>query len=122
MTIDSTYITIDRLRVYARHGVFAQETLVGNDFEVSARLEVSVPDAMSDDTLEGTVSYADVIDLIKREMSTPSRLLEHVTARIACAIASAFPAVLGGTVTVTKLHPPISAQLAGAAFTLTWHR
>lgn len=120
MTIDSTYISVDRLKVFARHGVFAQETTVGNEFEVSVRLRVNVPQAMADDELDGTVSYADVVDIIKREMAIPSRLLEHVASRIARAIDQTFPAVKGGTLTVAKLHPPIAAQMAGASFTIEW--
>ena len=66
-------IEIRRLRLRARHGVLDQERVCGNVFEVSAVLTV---DYDGSDCLESTVSYADVVETIKREMAEPSALLE----------------------------------------------
>lgn len=99
-------ITIDGLRMHAAHGVFEQERLCGNDFEVSVAMEV---DYDGSDRLNSTVSYADVIALIRREMAQPSALIEHVAARIGAAIKAEFPPVSRGTVTVAKLLPPVAS-------------
>ena len=61
-------------------------------------------------------------EVIAREMTQSSALLEHVTARIARALLDSLPAVTSGTVTVTKLHPPFSGQDASASFTLAFTR
>ncbi len=76
-------IEIRRLRLRARHGVLDQERVCGNVFEVSAVLTV---DYDGSDCLESTVSYADVVETIKREMAEPSALLEHVACRIGQAV------------------------------------
>lgn len=56
-------IEIDRMKVRANHGVFPQERIVGNDFEVSLSVEIE-PDEMDRAALEDnaslTVSYADL--------------------------------------------------------------
>lgn len=103
-------IRINRMKLYAHHGVIEQERLVGNDFEVSVTLHVAGYDGS--DRLERTVSYADVAEIIRAEMAIPSALIEHVAARIARHIKQDFPTVVvGGEVTVDKLTPPMGADV-----------
>lgn len=116
----TTYIDIDGLRLHARHGVFEQERAVGNEFAVTARLYFPCHDAMESDDLSHTVNYADVVDIIKREMDIPSKLIENVAARIRKAIVTAYPAITAGRITIAKLHPPIPAQMSRVAFTIEW--
>jgi dihydroneopterin aldolase len=104
-------ISINRLKLRARHGVGAQEQKVGNTFCVSVDLTVNYPDEMPDE-IGSTVSYADVCALVSREMQRPSALIEHVAARIARAIAAQWPqAVCGGRVSVSKLTPPMPYEV-----------
>ena len=116
----TTYIDIVDLRLRGRHGVFDQERAVGNQFAVTARLYFPCHDAMADDDLGATVSYADIVDIIKREMDIPSRLIEHVAGRIRAAIVAAHPCIRAGRITVAKLVPPIPAHMERVAFTVEW--
>ena len=118
--IADTYITISGLRVFARHGVMPTERLVGNDFTVDAVLYYNAAKAMDDDEINQAVNYAEAVKIIQQTMNQSSRLLEHVTGRIIRALTAAFPAITRGTVTVTKLNPPVAAQLAGTSFTATF--
>lgn len=114
-------VSVDRLRLYARHGVGEQERRVGNIFEVS--LSVDCPAALQGaeaDDLSQTVSYADLVDLIRSEMSLPSRLIEHAAWRIVRRVSARFPAVTAGNVTVSKLTPPCGAEMAAASVTIAW--
>lgn len=114
-------ISIEGLGIRANHGVFPQETLVGNVFEVSLRLSYPPAiEAMADDDLGHSLNYAEVIEIVKREMAMPSKLLEHVVGRIRAAILEAYPAIDGGEITVRKLTPPVSAQLDSVGFTYSW--
>ena len=45
------------------------------------------------DELKGTVSYADIYAVIKKEMKTPSKLLEHVCERIGQRLFNDFPTI-----------------------------
>lgn len=113
-------ITIDRLRLFARHGVSEQERRTGNRFEVTVTLRYDANAACTTDEIEEAINYADVIEIVKSEMARPSRLLEHVAARIAAALSNRFSPLEGGSVTVTKLCPPCGVELAGISFTLNW--
>ena len=74
----TSYIFLDTLRFFAHHGVGEQETVVGNEFTVSLRLQVDIRRAAETDDVADTVSYADVHTAVKAEMDIPSKLLEHV--------------------------------------------
>lgn len=112
-------ITIDRLRLRAFHGVGSQERRVGNVFEITVSL-VYPPalKAVVSDNVDDTLNYADAVEIIRKVMSEPSDLLEHVAGRIRSALLSAYPAIESGRISVVKLAPPVSAEMAAAAFTL----
>ena len=113
-------IHIRGLRVYAYHGVGSQEACVGNMFEVDVDLEMPCPKAVKTDCLIDTVSYAEVVDLIKEQMAVRSELIEHAAGRIHRAITFRCPLVERGSISIWKLCPPISAELAKVGFTLSW--
>lgn len=107
-------IFIDNMTVRAHHGVLQQERVVGADFLVSLRAECEIASAAIDgDNIEGTVSYADMVDIIKEEMSVPSKLLEHVVARIARRVLGHSERVSSVWVRVTKCNPPVGRQTSG---------
>lgn len=113
-------IHIRGLRVYAYHGVLPQERIVGNVFSIDADLKVNVENAMKNDSLDATVNYAEIIDVIKKCMAQPSALLENVACRIVETINGRYPQVEGGSVSVFKLQPPVSAELESVGFTYSW--
>ena len=72
------------------------------------------------DDLADTVSYADLADLVRREMAIPSRLLEHACGRVARALLGQFPTLRQVTVRITKLAPPVTGlQCEGCGVELT---
>ena len=113
-------IEINNMRIHARHGVMEQERRVGNLFEVTVHLTYPITGEKVTDSLDGTINYAEVTDIIRREMACPSRLLEHVAFRLRQALTSHFPQTTSGTIRVAKLTPPLGAQLTSAAATLRW--
>lgn len=115
-------IKINRMKLFARHGVLPQERVVGNDFEVTVEVDAVMDRAsLESDELSATVNYADIAALIKREMAIPSQLIEHVAWRIGHAVMEELHGVSGCRVTVAKLLPPIpSVQLDSASVTLAF--
>lgn len=122
MTITECTITLDRQRVFARHGVLDSERVIGNDFLVTVTAVYNAARAIESDEVTDAVDYSRIAALVDREMAIPSALLEHVAGRIARAILAEFPPVTAGSVTVTKIHPPMAAQTAGASVTLSFRR
>lgn len=116
----TTTIEIERLRLYAYHGVLKQEQTVGNYFEVSIRLEYPFEHALLSDALEDTLNYASVCDIIKAEMTTPSKLLEHVAGRIIRHVTESFPEITAGWIKISKMNPPIPMQMQSCSVEVKW--
>ena len=117
-----TRIHIDRLWVHARHGVLPQERTVGADFFVTLTAEVDIGmEALIDDRLEGTVSYADLCADIRRLMQQPAQLLEHAAWTLARALLEDYPRILSLTLRIDKQTPPVglSAEAIGVEVTLS---
>lgn len=110
----TTYIFLDDLRFYAYHGVAAQEKLIGNEYILSLRLRVDISRAMQTDDVADTVNYAAVHEVLKQEMSVPSRLLEHVAGRMLKRLFREFPAVEAIDLKLSKRNPPMGADIAAA--------
>ncbi len=113
-------IEIDGLRLYAHHGVMEQERELGNLFEVSASLRYPALVATVSDEVNHTLNYADVINVIRSEMSQPSLLLENAAGRIVKSLRHRFPLIEGGKLSLRKLTPPCGAELNWVGVTLEW--
>ena len=112
-------IVIEGLRLYAFHGVMEQERTIGAYFIIDAEVTTDFSIAMTTDALCGTISYADIFETIKREMSVPSKLLEHVGGRMAKAIIDRFPNVSSVRLKILKENPPMGADCRGAGIEIT---
>jgi len=113
--ITGSKIYLDDIRFYAYHGVMEQERQVGAEYLVSLAIETDLSEAVHTDDLADTVNYAALYALIEREMSVPSKLLEHVAGRIGQRSLEEFDKIATLTVRVTKQNPPIGADCKGAS-------
>jgi dihydroneopterin aldolase len=107
MNIEQSVIELRGLNFFAYHGVFPEERERGNTFVVDLSLEANIARAIYTDELDDTVNYALVYEVVQREMSVPSLLLEHVCGRIAAALLDEFVALQRVSVCVAKKNPPI---------------
>ena len=82
---------------------------------MSVRVGIALEKAMQSDDVEDTLNYAELYQLVQREMAVPSKLLEHVAGRIVKAIGKDFPDVTSIDLKLTKLNPPMGADCAGAS-------
>lgn len=102
-------ISLRDVRFYARHGVFSQETTVGNEFRVNLNVEISAEKFNSEaDDLDSTLSYADLYAVVREEMLHPARLLETVCAKIGLRLRREFPKIQRGDIEIIKIAPPIA--------------
>ena len=67
--IMADFISLRNLRFHAFHGVLPQERKVGNDYRLSLRVEYPLEKAMKSDDVNDTLSYAEVLDIVKYEYS-----------------------------------------------------
>ncbi len=115
-----TAIHIDCVRCYAYHGVLPQERKVGNYFTVEITIYTDFSRAFTSDSLDDTVNYAEVCQIIQEEMAIPANLLEHVAGKIVTSLQTHFPQIEGGRVVVTKEKPPILGEIDNVSAIVEW--
>ena len=111
-------ISLENIKFYAFHGVDPQEGKVGNEFEVFIKVTLPVGCDFEEENLESTISYADLYEIVKKEMAIPSKLLESVAYRIKKTITGSYPQIEGGEISIRKVTPPISGIIGSACVKL----
>ena len=116
-------ISIQKMKVYAFHGVLPQENLVGANYYVTLEADVEVDDSAAyGDQLEGTVNYALLCHLVQEEMAIPSKLLEHVVKRMADKILAKFPTINHVFIHLEKENPPLGICCQGVGIKIAQAR
>lgn len=111
-------ISLNNLRFYSYHGVFNEERVTGNEFEVNLTIKLPYKEEMNEDRLDYTVSYADLFSIVKKEMDRPRKLLETVAIEIVKGIQRKFPELKGGSIEIEKKRPPIPEMIGTASVKL----
>ena len=119
---DTGIIELDGMEFHAFHGCLERERREGNTFMVDFRGELDLRKSSESDTLEDTVNYGEIYDIVKAEMETASNLLEHVAGRILSSVSSKFPEFISFTVRVSKRNPPVDGPVQWSRVTLTYNR
>jgi dihydroneopterin aldolase len=113
------WIEIEGMEFYAYHGYYPSEKQIGSRYIVSIRIKTDCNGAANTDDLDQALDYQNIYDLIKEEMATPSKLLEHVCKRILDAIQDAFPTIEQATVKLSKMNPPLGGMIEKVSVTLS---
>ena len=108
-------IEVNGLRFYSYHGCMPEETAIGGEFRLDIKLGVDMLASGESDRLEDTVDYCAVQKIAEREMSIPSKLIEHVGRRIVKSLRSELKMVKSIELKLTKLSPPIGGDCKSVA-------
>ncbi len=111
-------IHIEGMEFFAFHGLLDEEQKIGNRFIVEIKIDSDFSQAAINDDIKETVNYAEVHELVKKEMSVPSRLIEHVAKRIQNAVMNNIAGINHLEVKVIKLRPPINGIMEKVSVTL----
>lgn len=77
-------IKIENLQVFANHGVFSEENILGQKFEISLSMRVYTRSAAMDDDLAKSVNYGEVCLFITEFMKKNTyKLIEAVAENLA---------------------------------------
>ncbi len=109
-------VALTSLRFHSFHGMYPEEQVTGNEFEVDISVDLDEPSEAGD--IGSSVDYELVHAIVKREMMIPRKLLEEVVAAMASAVSARFPFIRRLSVTVKKLHPPVPGEAANSSVTL----
>lgn len=117
-------IKIQNLTVFANHGVFPEENVLGQKFVVSAVLHTDTRKAGKTDELEYSTHYGEVSHLIQKFMKDHTyKLIETVAEQLAQEILISFPLIQKVDLKIEKPWAPIGLPLDAAAVEITreWH-
>jgi 7,8-dihydroneopterin aldolase/epimerase/oxygenase len=109
--VESVTVEITGLSLYTRHGVSDAEREVGQRLVLDLRLDVGQTDATVTDSIEDTVDYAEVCQLVALIAQQRShRTLERLCSTIADRLLADYQ-LEGIWVKATKPEPPIALSV-----------
>ena len=112
-------IEIKGIKSFGYHGVLETEKVTGQDFYVDVVLEVDLSRASVSDDVADTINYAEVTDLVVREITgDPVSLIEKLAGNIADRIKATYPQATAVSVTVHKPQAPVKAEVKDISVTI----
>jgi dihydroneopterin aldolase len=115
-------IAIEGMDFYSYHGHFEEESIIGTRFKVDLYLHTDTSKAQTSDHLHDTVNYLEVYQCVKKQMETPSYLIEHVARRIVDAVMLRFENVEKVNLKLRKMNPPLGGQIESVSIELSQTR
>jgi dihydroneopterin aldolase len=110
---DVNIIRLHNAVFYAYHGVANGEQDLGGKYEVDLELHLNFEKAAKEDSLNNTIDYEKVYELVKNTICKQKHyLIETVTYIIADEIYDKFPQASKVLVRVRKYNPPIKGVVA----------
>lgn len=105
-------INIKGLEVFAHHGVYREENVLGQKFVVDVSMQVSTQEAGRSDDIRKSVNYGSVCDGIQKVMKNRNyKLIETVAEEIADMILLTYDDVRVVNVTVKKPWAPVMVHV-----------
>ena len=99
-------IELTGLRFFGRHGLYKEEQKIGGEFEINLCISYAAPQTVIH-SIDQTINYATVHTLLKKEMGTPTALLETFVMQVSDVLKEHFPIIQKIEVAVKKVHPPM---------------
>ena len=115
-------ISLQGMEFFAYHGLHAEESTQGNTFLVDVEVETDFTKAAISDEISGTFDYEQIYDLVEQEMRIPSKLLEHVAARILLKIQQHPSPAFCIRICVAKLNPPLKGPTSKSAVEICYKK
>ncbi len=118
-------IHIENLQIFANHGVFPEETALGQKFIVSAVLYTETREAGKTDALEDSTHYGEVSQFITGFLQKNTyKLIEAAAEHTAEAVLLAYPMVEGIDLEIKKPWAPVKLPLDYVSVKISrfWHR
>jgi len=100
-------ISLNKIRFYGQHGLYAEERRVGNEFEIDLHVHYHTGDNVIH-SMSSTINYVSLYNLLKAEMQQPRELLETFLMETVEKIHLAFPLIEKVEISILKLQAPIA--------------
>ena len=99
-------IELNKLEFFSFHGLYEEEKKVGGEFIVDLSAKYTSPQK-SIVSLDETINYAALYEIVKEEMDQPRDLLETIALSIAEKAQQKFPLIKEIEIRIEKKNPPI---------------
>ena len=107
-------IHLQNLQFKSYHGLYAEEKVLGNCFEVNLKVKYQ-PSLLAINSIEQTINYQNLFEIIERRMLIATELLETIVVDIANEIMNAFLIVEEVDICIAKKNPPIKNFVGNVA-------
>jgi 7,8-dihydroneopterin aldolase/epimerase/oxygenase len=102
-------IYIEDLKIYAYHGLFESEKANGQMFEIQCCIDFELDEEFRD-SIELTLDYVEIYNIITSQMAIRSNMLEDVVIKIHRQIMAFSKRIKFCELKITKLSPPIEGM------------
>lgn len=117
-------IYINDLEIYAYHGAFSEEKVLGQKFFISLELSVDLRSAGLEDALDKTVNYAELCEYVEGIFTVQKHnLIEKCAEELAQAVLIKYPLIKEVKVSIKKPWAPIGRHVNYVAVEIkrSWH-
>lgn len=111
-------IFVEGIKCYAYHGCLDEEARIGGNYIVDVELITDFSLAALHDTLDDTIDYVQVNEIVVAEMAIRSKLIEQVGQRIVGRLQKELKGILALKVKITKISPPINGDVDSVAISI----
>ncbi|HLR38736.1 MAG TPA: dihydroneopterin aldolase [Chitinophagaceae bacterium] len=112
-------ISLEQLRFHSPIGFYPEERSLGNDFLIDVHIKLEEGNREITD-LSDTIDYVQLYQIIKKEMSHESALIETVAQKCISSIQKEWPnKIKGMELIIQKLHPQISGDVGSSKITFS---
>lgn len=112
-------IHLNHLEFFGYHGILPEEKILGGNFVVDAQISFKEHEDVIH-SIKQTIDYGDIFNIIQQRMSNPTPLLEEIVMDIGTTIKQQFEQVSSITISLKKLHPPITGLQGSVG--VTWKK
>ena len=104
-------IKVHGIRTFSFHGCLEEEKIVGGNYIVNVEIDCDFKPAALEDDLSKTIDYVAVKEIIVKQMSISSKLIESVAYKIIHEIKKNFSMAINCRVEIKKINPPIDGDI-----------
>ena len=109
-------VQLHNLIFFAFHGIYEEEKILGNQFQVS--LEVTISNHAAFENIEDTLNYISLFEIVKTKMNQRFDLLESLAQSIIHEVYSKDKRVEEIAISIKKMNPPIKGINGNVGITL----
>jgi 7,8-dihydroneopterin aldolase/epimerase/oxygenase len=115
------YIHLHKLRFHSFHGLYDEERILGNDYEVDVSVGL-MPRELPVQHIDETLDYTALYSLVKKRMLVATPLLETLATEIAAEIESTYSQVTKISISIKKLYPPVNNFEGSVGVSFEWNK